>query len=108
MSNVIPTRRMYFSCSEGTIELNLYERYIRYRTLGSDEEQTLSFKSADGHGGGDSYIMKELFRTMTTGEPPKCSGDEGLESAVLALAIDKAARTGQVVGLEPVWKKLGR
>ena len=108
MSNVIPTRSMYFSCTEGTIELNLYDRFIRYRTLGSDEEQTLSFKSADGHGGGDSYIMKELFATMTAGAPPKCSGDEGLESAVLALAIDQAARTGKVVDLEPVWKKLGR
>ena len=108
MSNVIPTRRMYFSCSEGTIELNLYERFIRWRVLGTDEEKTLSFKSADGHGGGDNYIMKELFHTMTTNEPPKCSGNEGLESAVLALAIDKAARTGKVVDLEPVWKQLGR
>ena len=108
MSNAIPTRRMYLSCTEGTIELNLYDKFIRYRRLGSDEEQTLNFKSADGHGGGDSYIMKELFRTMTTGAEPKCSGDEGLESAVLALAIDRAARTGKVVDLEPVWKQLGR
>ena len=108
MSNPIPTRRMYFSCTEGTIELDLYERYIRSRKLGSDEEERLTFKGADGHGGGDSFIMKELFRTMTTGEPPKCSGDEGLESAVLALAIDQAARTGTVVDLEPVWTKLGR
>ncbi len=52
--------------------------------------------------------MKALFETMTTGAEPKCSGDEGLESAVLALAIDRAARTGQVVDLEPVWKQLNR
>ena len=86
----------------------MYERFIRWRLLGTDEEKTLSFRSADGHGGGDSYIMKELFETMTTGAAPKCSGDEGLESAVLALAIDQAARTGQVVDLEPVWKQLDR
>ena len=81
---------------------------MKYRLLGDDEEQCITFKNADGHGGGDSYIMKELFESMTTGTLPKCSGSEGLESAVLALAIDKAARTRSIVDLEPVWKKLGR
>ena len=52
--------------------------------------------------------MKELFHTMVTGDAPKCSGSEGLESAVLAMAIDQAARTETIVDLEPVWKKLGR
>ena len=108
MSNAMPTRRMYFSCTEGTIMLELYNRVIKYRFLGSDEENLITFKSADGHGGGDAYIMKELFETMTTGAEPKCSGSEGLESAVLALAIDKAARTRSIVDLEPVWKQLGR
>ena len=108
MCNAMPTRRMYLSCTEGTIALDLYERTIKYRMLGSDEENTLTFKNADGHGGGDDYIMKELFDTMTNGVPPQCSGDEGLESAILALGIDQAARTGKVVDLEPVWKQLGR
>ena len=52
--------------------------------------------------------MKELYETMTTGAKPKCSGNEGLESAVYALALDQAARTKQVVDLEPVWKSMGR
>ena len=108
MSNAMPTRRMYFSCTEGTIMVELYNRVIKYRFLGDDEEHLITFKSADGHGGGDAYIMKELFETMTTGSEPKCSGSEGLESAVLALAIDKAARTRSIVDLEPVWKQLGR
>ena len=64
--------------------------------------------TGDGHGGGDDYIMKELYESMTTGAKPKCSGNEGLESAVYALALDKAAQTRQVVDLEPVWKELGR
>jgi predicted dehydrogenase len=108
MSNAMPTRRMYFSCTEGTIMIELYNREIKYRFLGSDEENRIVFKNADGHGGGDAYIMKELFETMTKGVPPKCSGSEGLESAVLALAIDQAARERRIVDLEPVWKKLGR
>ena len=108
MSNPMPSRRMYFSCTEGTLAVELYSRTIRYRMLGSDEEKALVFKSADGHGGGDAHIMKALYRTMTTGDPPKCGGSEGLESAVLALAIDRAAKTGTIVDLEPIWKKLGR
>ena len=45
---------------------------------------------------------------MSRGVPPKCSGNEGLESAVFALGFDKAAREGRVVDLEEVWKSLGR
>jgi hypothetical protein len=52
--------------------------------------------------------MKELWATMTEGVPPKCSGNEGLESAVFALGFDQAAREGQIIDLEPVWQKLNR
>ena len=52
--------------------------------------------------------MKELYQCMCDGSAPKCSGSEGLESAVVALALDRASRTGQIVDLEPVWKSLGR
>ena len=108
MCNPMPSRRMYFSCSEGTIMIELYDQILRYRILGTDAEQRIIYKNADGHAGGDDFIMKELFHTMLTGEEPKCSGSEGLESAVLALGIDEAARTGKIVDLEPTWKKLNR
>lgn len=107
MSNAIPERRLYFSCSEGTMKLDLYPGKLYYRCLGGEGVIEVAIPG-DGHGGGDSYIMKELYATMTTGAKPKCSGDEGLESAVYALALDQAARTKQVVDLEPVWKSLGR
>lgn len=107
MSNAIPERRMYFSCTEGTIVAELYSSTVRYKRIGDEGETVISF-GADGHGGGDAYIMKELFRTMSEGTPPACSGDEGLESAVVALALDQAARDNQMIDLEPVWKNLGR
>ena len=107
MSNAIPERRMYFSCSEGTMILELYSGLLKYRKIG-DEGYTLIDVSGDGHGGGDSSIMKELYETMTKGTKPKCSGDEGLESAVTALVLDQAAKTNTMVNLEPIWKKLGR
>lgn len=105
MSNAIPERRLSFACAEGTMKLNLYSNIIRYRRLGDEGVTELNF-SGDGHGGGDSYIMKELYETMSRGVPPKCSGAEGLRSAVFALALDQAARNGEIVDLEPVWKAL--
>jgi len=107
MSNAIPERRMYFSCTEGNLIVELYKSILRYRQLGDEGETVIDF-GADGHGGGDSYIMKELFDTMTSGALPKCSGREGLSSAVFALALDQAARTGKVVDLTPVWQSLGQ
>lgn len=106
MSNAIPERRLSFACAEGTMKLNLYSNIIRYRRLGDEGVTELNF-SGDGHGGGDSYIMKELYETMSRGVPPKCSGAEGLRSAVFALALDQAARNGEIVDLEPVWKAIG-
>ena len=42
------------------------------------------------------------------GTPPKCSGNEGLESAVVALAIEDAKGRGEVIDLEPIWAGLNR
>jgi len=107
MSNVIPERRLFFSCSEGTMKLDLETGKLYYSCIGDEGVMEVAIPG-DGHGGGDSYIMKELYETMTTGAKPKCSGNEGLESAVYALAVDQAARTKQIVDLEPIWKSLGR
>lgn len=107
MSNAIPERRMFFSCTEGTMIIELYSGILKYRQIG-DEGMTVVDITGDGHGGGDSYIMKELYDTMINGTAPKCSGNEGLESAVTALAMDQAAKSKEMVDLEPIWKKLNR
>lgn len=106
MSNAVPERRMYISGSEGTAIAELYTSSLQYRQLGSAEVTTIAF-GADGHGGGDDVIMKELYDTMANDTSPKSSGEEGLRSAVTALAIDQAAREGRVIDLKPTWKSLG-
>lgn len=108
MSNAIPERRMMFCCSRGTIIAECYASAVSWQLLGQNR-QTIHF-GGDGHGGGDSFLMKELYEGAMTQKDamPSCSGNEGLESAVLALGIDKAARTGKTVDMEPVWKKLKR
>jgi predicted dehydrogenase len=107
MSNAIPERRMYFSCTEGTMILELYSGILKYRCI-KDEGETVINITGDGHGGGDDYIMKELYDTMANDTTPKCSGDEGLESSVVAIILDQAAETGKVIDLEPIWKNLNR
>ena len=92
---------------EGTIIADLYTRKLVCKKIG-DEATTVYNFDGDGHGGGDDYIMKELYESMCTGIAPKCSGNEGLESAVFALALDQAAETGSIVDLEPVWQTLNR
>lgn len=107
MCNAIPERRMRFNCSEGTIILELYTSELKYKFIGEKEFHTQKF-GADGHGGGDAYIMKEIYATMSQGIPPRCSGSEGLESAVFALAFDQSAREGKIIDLENTWKYLKR
>ena len=107
MSNIIPERRMYFSCTEGTMIVELYSGTIRYQNIGAPGTSVLDFHG-ESHGGGDPILMRALFETMTGGSAPLCSGDEGLNSAVVALSCDEAARTGRVIDLEPIWKSLGR
>lgn len=107
MCNAIPERRMRFNCAEGSIVIDLYKSELTYKLLSEHEVISYDF-NAGGHGGGDGYIMKELYETMSEGVPPKCSGSEGLESAVFALAFDQSAREGKIIDLEPIWKHLER
>ena len=107
MSNAIPERRMYFSCTEGTLIVELYSCKLEYRRIGDEGVTVINF-AGDGHGGGDNYIMKDLYECMSKHSKPKCSGDEGLESAVAALAIDRAIKDKAMVNLEPIWEKMNR
>ncbi|WFB36744.1 Gfo/Idh/MocA family oxidoreductase [Kiritimatiellota bacterium B12222] len=107
MSNAIPERRLFISCLEGTIIGELYTGHLQYRRLG-DEQETVKTFPGGGHGGGDPYIMEALFQTMKTGAEPLCSGQEGLRSAIVALALDQAARERKIISLNPVWRKIGK
>ena len=107
MSNAIPERRMYICGTEGTILAELYTGLLRIQRVGEPPSKPVTL-AGGGHGGGDDFIMKSLYDTMINGTLPLCSGEEGLQSAVVALAIDAAAREGKVVDLEPIWSDLGR
>lgn len=108
LCNAIPERRMYMNCSEGNIVAELYSGIVKARRIGRlNEEKTFDCRG-DFHGGGDSRIMQSLVNSMFTGEEPKCSGDEGLEGSVVALAIDEARVKGRIIDMERIWKRLDR
>ena len=107
MCNALPERRMRFHCEYGTLVVEFYTMSVRYHMIGESTEQLITFGSCLGHGGGDGKIMGELWDAMQNGTMPKCSGSEGLRSAVFSLAIDRAAREGGEVDLTEVWKELG-
>lgn len=109
LSNAIPERRMYFSGTEGNIIAELYSASIKVKRIGDGEEiQTFDFSGKDMHGGGDVHIMKYLYNSMTDGVLPICSGEEGLQSSILALAIEQARIEGKIIDLEPIWLDLER
>ena len=107
MCNAIPERRMRFNCMEGTIIADLYSKQLICKKIGEEPTTVYNF-NGDGHGGGDDHIMKEHFDSMQNGVLPKCSGQEGLDSAVFALALDEAMCKEKIIDLEPIWKKLNR
>lgn len=108
LSNAIPERRIYFSGTEGTLIVELYGGTITWKRIDEEASHTYRPTGCDGHGGGDPEIMAGLRDTMLHGTPPACSGNEGLDSAVAAVAIDTAAREERIFNLEPVWKQLNR
>ncbi len=105
-SNMIPERRLYFSCTKGNLIIELYSGTLMYKALG-DEDITKVDLVGGGHGDGDYYIVKELMESMCYGTPPVCSGEEGIRSAIVALGIDKARIEGCIVDLTQVWKEFG-
>ncbi len=107
MSNAIPERRMYFSCSEGNIVAELYHGEIRCRTLADEHEQIYRFP-ADGHGNGDGVQMREFYRAASSGATLPCGAEEGLLSTVFALALDRAMVEEKIIDMEPIWRSLGR
>jgi predicted dehydrogenase len=104
MSNALPERRMYFSCTKGTMILELYGACLEYKTIGDENSLTFKFES-DDHGGGDNFIMSNLYMAMTNHAKIQCGVSEGISSAIFALSIDQAARESKIVDIEPVWKK---
>ena len=100
LANAIPERRMYISCSEGTIILEHFSKTIRYKRYLDECETTLHMPGDGGHSLADKNMSRELVEALLNGEDRSCSGSvNGLACARVALAAHESALTGKVVSL---------
>ena len=103
LANAIPERRMFFSCTEGTLIVNSDENFIRYRRYGEDAETTFRFRCSGGHGGGDEVMAREVADALIRGTQPEISGSSNaLDCAVTALAADESMRTGKIISMKGI------
>jgi predicted dehydrogenase len=104
----LPERRFYLLGTLGTLRADAYDGTISLLRNGRDtrSEDFSIGANPDGHGGGDSVLAAGLAATMLEGREPLAGIDEAVRSAAVALAIDEAQATGEVVDLRPYWEAL--
>ncbi|MCL5270676.1 MAG: Gfo/Idh/MocA family oxidoreductase [bacterium] len=107
-SSAMPERRMYICGTEGTLRGDVETGRIEVRRIGynlaPDHYET---KGVGGHYGGDHVLGASLVESMLHGAPPLASLEEGFRSAVTCLGIEKARKSGRVVDMEPLWRRMG-
>lgn len=106
-NSAIPERRMYILGTEGAIRADVIAGTIEVRRIGFDTEiENVPTGVSGGHGGGDNLLAEELAESMLRGTLPKVGIKEGLRSALICFAIDKAMESGAVVDLAPYWDQI--
>ena len=102
LANAIPERRMYISCTEGTIISETFSGTIQYRHYDDPCTVTLQFPGG-GHGGGDAVMVRELSEALLEGKNISASGSSnGFDCALAALAADLSAQTGKIIALNDI------
>ncbi len=107
MSNALPERRMYISGTEGTMVVEAYTSKLLVKRLDEEGFRQMNF-AGEGHNGGDQATVDDWYRAIVEQRPPACSGASGVDSSIIALALDQACREKRIVDLEPIWRGLGR
>ena len=103
LANAIEERRMYISCTEGTIIVDSAEGIIKYKRYDEECETLLSYGKAGGvHAGGDSVMAQEIIQSVLSGgKNSSASGSvNAMGCAIVALAADESAKTGKIVCLD--------
>ncbi|MBR2906204.1 MAG: Gfo/Idh/MocA family oxidoreductase, partial [Lentisphaeria bacterium] len=104
LANAIEERRMYISCTEGTIIVDSAEGIIKYKRYDEECETILSFSRSGGvHAGGDTVMAQEIMQcVLSGGKDSSASGSaNAMGCALVALAADESAKTGKIVPLNP-------
>ncbi|HAU39171.1 MAG TPA: gfo/Idh/MocA family oxidoreductase [Phycisphaerales bacterium] len=105
----IPERRMYIVGTEGAIRADVIAGTIETRRIGfGTKSEKVDVGVSGGHGGGDAVLCRELAASMLDRVPPTTGLTDGLKSAAVCFALDKALETGRVVSLQSYWRRVKR
>ena len=79
---------------------------IRFKLIGDQEPMNeIRVSPGDAHGGADKTMMEDLIESVSLAE---CfPAEELFPSAITALGVEQAKKSGAVVNLEEQWKLLG-
>lgn len=100
LANAISERRMYISCTEGTIIAEAESGTIRYKHYDELCETCLKF-TGGGHSGGDEVMVREIADAVLNNKELAVSGSvNGLACARVALAADKSVETGKIIRMD--------
>jgi len=102
----LPERRFYLIGSEGSLRVDAYTGRIELKRVGWNEHvEIIEPTQGDGHAGADDPMARELAECMAGLRLPSAGFFEGLQSLVVAEAMDSAMRKGQVFDLKPLWTR---
>jgi predicted dehydrogenase len=107
-NSYIPERRLYICGTKGTIRSDLLKGEIEYSRFDIEEKETINFdkKMRESHGGGDSYLAREINLAMTTNYNRVNDFDDAIKSAAAAIMCDVSAKKGKTVSMDKIWKRL--
>lgn len=104
----MPERRYYICGTEGTFRTCSRTLQIDYQRIEQGAKiEHIDMAYVGDHAGGDKVMSKHLLKTLTHGDPPLASIEEGIQSCVTAFAIDQAMNEKRVVDLKPMWAACG-
>jgi len=97
-------RRFFLCGTEGTLRANAYTGLIEHsRTGWETKTEVIDTQAAGGHGGGDIVMARGLVKTLTQGQPPLASIEDGLRACIAAFGIDASMDEGRITDFQPYW-----
>lgn len=104
-AHAVVQRRWLLVGTRGVLESDFTDGKLRVHPAWGDWiDGTVA--GAGGHYGADDRMGHDLAATWLEGKPFPVSPIAALEAGLLAMAIDQAQRTGEVVCLEDWWRQL--
>lgn len=103
-STSILERRFFLCGTEGTLRANAYTGLIELSRIGWETKtEVIDTQASGGHGGGDIVMARGLVQTLTQGQPPLASIEDGLHACIAAFGIDASMEGGQITDFQPYW-----